>query len=81
MSRRRAAPKDERAMSPPSRCRASGWPSRSRLCATNPTHAGQEPAARPKVFLANLGKLSEFTARATFAKNFYEAGGIEALEQ
>ena len=35
--------------------------------------------ARPKVFLANLGKLSEFTARATFAKNFYEAGGIEAL--
>ena len=37
--------------------------------------------ARPKVFLANLGKLSDFTARATFAKNFYEAGGIEALEQ
>jgi methylmalonyl-CoA mutase len=35
--------------------------------------------ARPRVFLANLGKLSEFTARATFAKNFYEAGGIEAL--
>ncbi len=33
---------------------------------------------RPKVFLANLGKLSEFTARATYAKNFYEAGGIEA---
>jgi len=35
--------------------------------------------ARPKVFLANVGKLSEFTARASFAKNFYEAGGIEAL--
>jgi methylmalonyl-CoA mutase len=35
--------------------------------------------ARPKVFLATLGKLSDFTARATFAKNFYEAGGIEAL--
>jgi methylmalonyl-CoA mutase len=35
--------------------------------------------ARPKVFLANLGRLSAFTARATFAKNFYEAGGIEAL--
>ena len=34
--------------------------------------------ARPKVFLANLGRLSEFTARAMFAKNFYEAGGIEA---
>ena len=35
--------------------------------------------ARPKVFLANLGKLSDFTARATFAKNFYEAGGINAV--
>jgi methylmalonyl-CoA mutase len=35
--------------------------------------------ARPKVFLANLGKLAEFTARAMFAKNFYEAGGVEAL--
>jgi methylmalonyl-CoA mutase len=35
--------------------------------------------ARPKAFLANLGKLSEFTARATYAKNFYEAGGIEAV--
>jgi methylmalonyl-CoA mutase len=34
--------------------------------------------ARPKVFLATLGKLPEFTARAMFAKNFYEAGGIEA---
>jgi methylmalonyl-CoA mutase len=33
--------------------------------------------ARPKVFLATLGKTSDFTARATFAKNFYEAGGIE----
>lgn len=35
--------------------------------------------ARPKVFLATLGKASDFTARATFAKNFYEAGGIEAI--
>jgi methylmalonyl-CoA mutase len=35
--------------------------------------------ARPKVFLTNLGKLSDFTARATYAKNFYEAGGIEAV--
>jgi len=31
------------------------------------------------VFLANLGKLPDFTARAMFAKNFYEAGGIEAV--
>jgi methylmalonyl-CoA mutase len=34
--------------------------------------------ARPKVFLANLGKVADFTARAMFAKNFYETGGIEA---
>ncbi|MBS0248110.1 MAG: methylmalonyl-CoA mutase subunit beta [Proteobacteria bacterium] len=39
----------------------------------------RKSGARPKVFLANLGKLSEFTARATFAKNFYETGGIEAI--
>jgi methylmalonyl-CoA mutase len=37
-----------------------------------------ETGARPKVFLANLGTLAEFTARATFAKNFFEAGGIAA---
>jgi methylmalonyl-CoA mutase len=35
--------------------------------------------SRPKVFLANLGTLADFTARATFAKNFFEAGGIEAI--
>jgi methylmalonyl-CoA mutase len=34
--------------------------------------------ARPKVFLANLGRLSDFSAHAMFAKNFYEAGGIKA---
>jgi methylmalonyl-CoA mutase len=35
--------------------------------------------ARPKVFLATLGTPEEFTARANFAQNFFEAGGIEAL--
>ena len=35
--------------------------------------------ARPKILLANLGTPAEFTARATFAKNFFEAGGIEAV--
>jgi methylmalonyl-CoA mutase len=34
---------------------------------------------RPRVFLANFGPVSAFTARATFAKNFFEAGGIEAI--
>ena len=33
---------------------------------------------RPSVFLANIGPVAAFTARATFAKNFFEAGGIEA---
>ncbi len=36
--------------------------------------------ARPKIFLANLGAASDFTARATFAKSFFESGGIEAVE-
>ena len=35
--------------------------------------------SRPKIFLANLGKLSDFTARASYARNFFEAGGIQAL--
>jgi methylmalonyl-CoA mutase len=34
--------------------------------------------ARPKIFLATLGRLADFTSRATWAKNFFEAGGIEA---
>jgi methylmalonyl-CoA mutase len=29
--------------------------------------------------LANLGTPADFTARASFAKNFFEAGGIEAV--
>jgi methylmalonyl-CoA mutase len=36
--------------------------------------------ARPKVFLANLGTPADFTARATFAKSFFETGGIEAAD-
>jgi methylmalonyl-CoA mutase len=35
--------------------------------------------ARPKVFLATLGTQAEFGPRTTFAKNFFEAGGIEAV--
>ena len=34
---------------------------------------------RPSVFLANLGPLSAFNTRATFAANAFAAGGIEAL--
>jgi len=39
----------------------------------------EKTGSRPKVFLANLGTASDFTARATFAKSFYEAGGIAAV--
>jgi methylmalonyl-CoA mutase len=35
--------------------------------------------ARPKVFLATLGTPAEFNARVSFAKNFFETGGIEAV--
>jgi methylmalonyl-CoA mutase len=36
--------------------------------------------ARPGIFLANLGTAADFTARATFAKSFFETGGIEAID-
>lgn len=34
---------------------------------------------RPKVFLACLGRPSDFNVRANFAKSLFEAGGIEAV--
>jgi methylmalonyl-CoA mutase len=40
----------------------------------------KQKGARPKVFLANLGTPADFTARATFAKSFFETGGIEAID-
>jgi methylmalonyl-CoA mutase len=36
--------------------------------------------ARPKIFLANLGTAAEFADRAMFAKSFFEAGGIEVID-
>jgi len=33
----------------------------------------------PRLFLANLGPVASHTARATYAKNYFEAGGIETL--
>ncbi|NBC34267.1 MAG: methylmalonyl-CoA mutase [Alphaproteobacteria bacterium] len=33
----------------------------------------------PAIFLANLGRIAQHTARATYAKNFFEVGGIQAL--
>ncbi|MEM9185087.1 MAG: methylmalonyl-CoA mutase family protein [Planctomycetota bacterium] len=34
---------------------------------------------RPAVFLANLGSVAHHTARATYSKNFFEAGGFEVV--
>jgi methylmalonyl-CoA mutase len=39
-----------------------------------------EHGTRPKVFLACLGRPSDFNARAAFAKSLFESGGIEAVE-
>ncbi|MGV1014368.1 MAG: cobalamin B12-binding domain-containing protein, partial [Methyloceanibacter sp.] len=36
--------------------------------------------ARPRVFLACLGRPSDFNAWASFAKSLFESGGIEAVE-
>ena len=40
----------------------------------------KETGKRPAVFLGNLGTAADFTARATFARSFFEAGGIEAID-
>jgi methylmalonyl-CoA mutase len=40
----------------------------------------KQKGKRPRVFLANLGTAADFTARATFAKSFFEIGGIEAID-
>ena len=34
---------------------------------------------RPRVFLANMGPMAHFTARAGYAQNFFEAGGFEII--
>ncbi len=39
-----------------------------------------ETGARPRAFLATLGPLAAYTARAGFARNLLQAGGIEPVE-
>ena len=36
---------------------------------------------RPQVFLANLGPLAHHTARTTYSKSFFEAGGFEVVSE
>lgn len=38
-----------------------------------------ERGARPRAFLANLGKLAEYNTRSTWIRNLLAAGGIEAV--
>ncbi|CUW31693.1 methylmalonyl-CoA mutase family protein [Streptomyces reticuli] len=37
--------------------------------------------ARPRIYLATLGSPAEYTARATFAANLFQAGGIEPVTE
>ncbi len=37
--------------------------------------------ARPPIFLANLGALSDYNPRAAWAKNFFAVGGIEVFDE
>ncbi|MEU8028236.1 methylmalonyl-CoA mutase family protein [Streptomyces sp. NPDC049099] len=37
--------------------------------------------ARPRVFLATMGSAAAYTARATFASNLFQAGGIEPVTE
>ena len=39
----------------------------------------EKTGSLPAIFLANLGPIAAHTVRATYAKNFFEAGGIKTL--
>jgi methylmalonyl-CoA mutase len=41
--------------------------------------AARAAGEAPSVFFANMGRIADYTARATWAKNFFEAGGVAAL--
>ena len=41
----------------------------------------KQSGKRPAIFLANLGPLATYTPRAAFAKNAFEAGGLQALDE
>jgi methylmalonyl-CoA mutase len=41
--------------------------------------AGAHGGRRPRIFLANMGTPREFLARATYALNFFQAGGFEPV--
>ena len=55
-------------------CRAVRGIARRERCLASAIHG-----SRPSVYLVNLGTETHHTARATFAKNFFEAGGFDVL--
>ena len=59
-------------------CRRCGWRRRLKRCAIKPTQHRRSAGKRPTVFLATLGAIADFTARAGFARNLFEAGGLAA---
>ena len=63
-----------------SRCRRCGWPRRSRRCATSRMRCSRRPARGQRSSSPISARPADFTARATFAKSFFETGGIEALD-
>src|ERR1700682_3999476 len=62
------------------RCRRCGFRLPSDAFGVGRGQFLKDTGARPKVFLANLGAPADFTAHATFAKSFFETGGIEAVD-
>ena len=80
---RRFAPQHQWRPEPPSRSTRSlpsGWLRRFEQLRDRSDALLAARGKRPSVFLANLGSHADFTARATFAKSLFEAGGIEALD-
>ena len=70
-SRRWPSPKDEpAAVVHRRRCRASGLPSRSKRLRDASDQILAKTGARPKIFLANLGKPAEFTAARDLRQEF-----------
>ncbi|SDD61329.1 methylmalonyl-CoA mutase family protein [Kordiimonas lacus] len=39
----------------------------------------EKDGTRPLIYLANMGSPADYSARTTFAKNFFEAGGIKSV--
>ena len=58
------------------RWRSNRLVQRLKRCAMRRMHMPSKPVLCPVVFLANIGALAHFTARASFAANAFAAGGI-----